>query len=124
MVADMFVSLRGALACALITRLWLIVYVVCLQRVQKPASLKVRRLSAMTRKLQACPKQIIYQSMTPTGDVDVRSDSGYRRLSGNADDEVKGYGIRGANLLRRGSAPSGKPVVQLIDAYCKSLRLQ
>eukprot|EP00959_Pyramimonas_sp_CCMP1952_P117795 2462693-Pyramimonas_sp.AAC.1 len=92
MVADMFVSLRGALACALIT--------------------------------QACPKKIVYQAMSPAGEVDFRSDSGYRRLSGDADDDVKAYGIRGANLLRRGSASFGKPVVHLIDAYCKSRRLQ
>eukprot|EP00959_Pyramimonas_sp_CCMP1952_P097786 2043714-Pyramimonas_sp.AAC.1 len=50
--------------------------------------------------------------MTPTGEVDLRSDSGYRRLSGDADDEINGYGTRGANLLRRGSTPSGKPLVR------------
>eukprot|EP00959_Pyramimonas_sp_CCMP1952_P457067 9474241-Pyramimonas_sp.AAC.1 len=62
--------------------------------------------------------------MTPTGEVDLHSDSGCRRLSGDADDDVAGYGIRGANLLRRGHTSSGKPVVHLIDAYCKSHRLQ
>eukprot|EP00959_Pyramimonas_sp_CCMP1952_P158948 3324192-Pyramimonas_sp.AAC.2 len=62
--------------------------------------------------------------MTPTGEVDLHSDSSYRRLSGDADGEVKGYGIRGANLLRRGTTPSGKPVVHLVDAHCKSRRLQ
>eukprot|EP00959_Pyramimonas_sp_CCMP1952_P469185 9494501-Pyramimonas_sp.AAC.1 len=39
--------------------------------------------------------------MTPTGEVDLHSDSGSRRLSGDGDDEVEGYGIRGACLLRR-----------------------
>ena len=43
---------------------------------------------------------------------------------GDEDDETKGYGIRGANVLRRGNAPNGKPVVHLVDAYCKSHRLQ
>eukprot|EP00959_Pyramimonas_sp_CCMP1952_P354957 7435462-Pyramimonas_sp.AAC.1 len=62
--------------------------------------------------------------MTPTGEVDLHSDPGYRRQSGDADDEVKGYGILGANLLRRGNTPSGKPVAHLIDAYCKPHRLQ
>eukprot|EP00959_Pyramimonas_sp_CCMP1952_P103587 2166333-Pyramimonas_sp.AAC.1 len=99
-------------------------YVVSLQRVQEPTNMQVRRLNAITRKLQACPKKTIYQSMTPTGEVDLRSDSGYRRLSGDADCQVKGHGTRGANLLRRGSTPSGKPVVHLIDAHCKSRRLQ
>eukprot|EP00959_Pyramimonas_sp_CCMP1952_P039779 831964-Pyramimonas_sp.AAC.1 len=62
--------------------------------------------------------------MTPTGEVDLHSDSGYRCPSGDADDEAKGHGARGVNLLRHGSAPSGKPVVRLIDAHCKSRRLQ
>eukprot|EP00959_Pyramimonas_sp_CCMP1952_P382920 8023622-Pyramimonas_sp.AAC.1 len=116
MVADMFVSLRGASAYALTTQVWLMVYVVSRQRLQEPTNMQVRRLSAITRELQACPKKIVYQAMTPTGEVDLYSDSGRRRLIGDADDEVKDYGIRGANLLRRGSAPSGKPVVHLIDA--------
>eukprot|EP00959_Pyramimonas_sp_CCMP1952_P029532 620412-Pyramimonas_sp.AAC.1 len=60
--------------------------------------------------------------MTPTGEVDLRSDSGYRHMSGNV--EVKGYGIRGANLLRRGGARAGTPVVHLTDAYCQSHALQ
>eukprot|EP00959_Pyramimonas_sp_CCMP1952_P414111 8676290-Pyramimonas_sp.AAC.1 len=102
MVADMFVSLRGALAHALITQVWLMVYVVFLQRVQVPTNIQVRRLNAITRKLQACPKKIVYQAMTLTGEVDLYSDSGSRRLSGDADGDVKGYGIRGSNLLRRG----------------------
>eukprot|EP00959_Pyramimonas_sp_CCMP1952_P444282 9301875-Pyramimonas_sp.AAC.1 len=62
--------------------------------------------------------------MNPTGEVDLHSDSGHRRLSGDADDDVKGYGIRGAILLRRGNTLSGKLVVHLIDAHCKSRRLQ
>eukprot|EP00959_Pyramimonas_sp_CCMP1952_P213030 4457229-Pyramimonas_sp.AAC.1 len=62
--------------------------------------------------------------MAPTDEADLRSDSGYWRLSGNAEDEVEGYGIGGANLLRRGRTHAGKPVVHLVDAYCKSHRLQ
>eukprot|EP00959_Pyramimonas_sp_CCMP1952_P274318 5733917-Pyramimonas_sp.AAC.1 len=62
--------------------------------------------------------------MVPTGEVDLHRDSGDRRLSGDAGDEVKGYGIRRANLLRCGNTPSGTPVVHLIDAHCKFYRLQ
>eukprot|EP00959_Pyramimonas_sp_CCMP1952_P457543 9475113-Pyramimonas_sp.AAC.1 len=62
--------------------------------------------------------------MNPTGEVDLHSDSGYRSLSGDADDDVKGYGMRGANLLRRENTSFGRAVVHLIDAYCKSHRLQ
>eukprot|EP00959_Pyramimonas_sp_CCMP1952_P248520 5194713-Pyramimonas_sp.AAC.1 len=68
MVADMFVSLRGALACALITQVWLMVYVVSFERVQEPTNIQVRRLGAITRKLQACPKKIACQAMNPTGE--------------------------------------------------------
>eukprot|EP00959_Pyramimonas_sp_CCMP1952_P257526 5380610-Pyramimonas_sp.AAC.1 len=99
-------------------------HVVSLQRVQEPTNLQVRRPSAITRELRSCPKKIAYQAIAPTGEVDRRSGSGCRCLSGDADDEAKGYGIRGANLLRRGKTPSGKPVVHLIDARCKSHRLQ
>eukprot|EP00959_Pyramimonas_sp_CCMP1952_P007369 154083-Pyramimonas_sp.AAC.1 len=56
MVTDMFVSLRGALAYALITQAWLMVNVVSLQRVQEPTNVSVRRLGAIARALQACPK--------------------------------------------------------------------
>eukprot|EP00959_Pyramimonas_sp_CCMP1952_P016750 355170-Pyramimonas_sp.AAC.1 len=80
MVADTLVSLMGALAYALITQVWLMVYVVSAQRVQQPTNVQARRLNAITRKLQACPKKIVYQAMTPTGEVDLRSDTGYRRL--------------------------------------------
>eukprot|EP00959_Pyramimonas_sp_CCMP1952_P376735 7890555-Pyramimonas_sp.AAC.1 len=106
MVANVFVSLRGALAYALITQVWLMVCVVSLQRVLEPTSIQVRRLSAIARKLQACPKKIVYQAMTPTGEVNLHSDSGFRRLSGDAGDDVNGYGIRGANLQRRGNTSS------------------
>eukprot|EP00959_Pyramimonas_sp_CCMP1952_P461217 9481219-Pyramimonas_sp.AAC.1 len=53
--------------------------------------MQVRRRNAVTTKLQACLAKSLYQAMTPTGDVDLRSDSGCRRLNGDADDEVKGY---------------------------------
>eukprot|EP00959_Pyramimonas_sp_CCMP1952_P373933 7831415-Pyramimonas_sp.AAC.1 len=99
-------------------------YVASLQRARTPTNIQVRRLSAITRKLQACPKMIIYEAMNPAGEVDLHSDSGYRRLSGDADDDVEGYGARGANLLQRGNTSSGKPVVHRIDAHCKSCRLQ
>eukprot|EP00959_Pyramimonas_sp_CCMP1952_P037146 777217-Pyramimonas_sp.AAC.2 len=62
--------------------------------------------------------------MTPTGEVDLRSDSGHRRPNADADDEVGGRGVRGANLLLRGRALNDRAVVHLIDACCKSHRLQ
>ena len=80
------------------------VYVVSLKRIQEPTYLQVRRLNAITRKLLQCPKKIVYQNMTPDGTIDLHSDSGYRKLTSEEDDETKGYGLRGCNLLRRGHA--------------------
>eukprot|EP00959_Pyramimonas_sp_CCMP1952_P259732 5430683-Pyramimonas_sp.AAC.1 len=68
MVAYMFVSLRGALACALITQIWLRVYVASLERVHEPTNIQGRRLNAIARMLKACPKKIVHQAMTPTGE--------------------------------------------------------
>eukprot|EP00959_Pyramimonas_sp_CCMP1952_P300842 6293507-Pyramimonas_sp.AAC.1 len=62
--------------------------------------------------------------MKPTNEVDIHSDSGYRKLTGAEDDETKGYCIRGANVLRRGNSPQGKSVIYLCDGLCKSYRLQ
>ena len=101
-VANQFVSLRGALAYTLLTQAWIQVYVVALQRVQQPTNLDVRRLNAVTRKLQREPQKLTYPAMTCSGILDIHSDSGYRRLTGE-DDEQKGYGMRGLNVLRRGT---------------------
>ena len=75
-------------------------------------------------------------------ETDLQTDAGYRRLSGEKDDEVKGYGMRGMNLLRNGTPVgkatgnrrdghadgvtevSGSRVCHLLDSGCKSHRLQ
>eukprot|EP00959_Pyramimonas_sp_CCMP1952_P103894 2172075-Pyramimonas_sp.AAC.1 len=71
----MFVSLRGALAYALLTQVWLMVHVVSLQKIQEPTNLQVRQLNAVTRKLISCPKRITSPRMKPTNEVDIHSDS-------------------------------------------------
>eukprot|EP00959_Pyramimonas_sp_CCMP1952_P364707 7637484-Pyramimonas_sp.AAC.1 len=124
LIADMFVILRGALAYALLTQVWLMVCVVSLQKIQEPTNLQVRRLNAVTRKLISSPKRITFPRMKPTDEVDLHSDSGYRKLTGEEGDETKGNGIRGANVLRRGNSPQGKSVVHFRDDLCKSHRLQ
>ena len=62
--------------------------------------------------------------MTPDGTVDLHIGSGNRKLTGEEDDETKGYGLRGCNLLCRGHTTSKKAVVHCIDSLCKSHRLQ
>ena len=62
--------------------------------------------------------------MTCSGHLDLHTDSGYRRLTGEEDDEVKGYGMRGMNVLRKGTARDGRQVIHMLDSICKSHRLQ
>ena len=59
-VADAFVSLRGALAYTALTQAWILVYIVALQRVQKPTNLDDCKLNAVTRKLQREPQILVY----------------------------------------------------------------
>eukprot|EP00959_Pyramimonas_sp_CCMP1952_P315129 6595923-Pyramimonas_sp.AAC.1 len=40
LITDVFVSLRGALAYASLTQVWLMVYVVSLQKIQEPTNLQ------------------------------------------------------------------------------------
>ena len=119
-VTDLFVSLRGAIAYAMLTQAWLQVYIVALQRIQQPTNLDVRRLNAITRKLQKEPQKLIFPAMKCSDAVDLHTDSGYRRIDSAGD--VKGYGMRGLCVLRRGVGPKGN-VVHLIDSVCKSHRL-
>ena len=99
------------------------VYVVNLQRVTEPQNIHVRKLNAIVRKLQANPRKIVFKAMKGTPQLDIRTDSDYRRLTGEADDEYKGYGLRGANILRHGIALNGTPAVHLLESICKSHRL-
>eukprot|EP00959_Pyramimonas_sp_CCMP1952_P310113 6490006-Pyramimonas_sp.AAC.1 len=75
LITDMFVSLRGALAYAIITQVWLMVHVVSLQKIREPTNLQVRRLNAVTRKLISNPTRIAFLRMKPTNEVDIHSDS-------------------------------------------------
>jgi len=121
-VADMFVSLRGALAYTTLTQAWIQVYIVSLQRVQAPTNLEVRRLNAVTRKLQQAPGKLIFKAMVCSRECDIHTDSGYRRVE--VVDDVKGYGMRGLCLLRRGVRPNTKEqIVHLLESICKSHRL-
>ena len=54
-------------------------------------------MGALARKLLSDAKKVAYPAMAPADEVDVRGDSGYRRLTGDVDDEEKGCGIRGAD---------------------------
>jgi hypothetical protein len=120
-VADQFVSLRGALAYTTLTQAWIQVYIVSLQRVQEPTNLEVRRLNAVTRKLQKEHPKLVFPYMKCLGNADLHSDSGYRRLD-NVED-IKGYGMRGLCLLRVGEGRKKEKIIHLLDSIVKSHRL-
>ena len=72
-------------------------YTVALQRVQTPTNLDVRRLNAVARKLQRMLQKTVFPFMRCAGEVDLHTDSGYRRME--QIDDFKGYGMRGLCLL-------------------------
>ena len=114
-IADMFVSLRGALAYCTLTQCWIQVFIVSLQRIQEPTNLDVRRLNAITRKVQQSPKKLVYVAMKPNGQVDLHSDSGYKRID-KAEDEQQCYGMRGLFVCRCGDPVNPVKKVHYTDA--------
>ena len=94
---ELFWSLLGALAYALITQHWLAVYVVALQRQSKaPKVIHVRRLNALVRVAQKRPARILYRAMECCRILECHADSGFTK------EQDSGYGIRGANFMRAG----------------------
>eukprot|EP00959_Pyramimonas_sp_CCMP1952_P407132 8532842-Pyramimonas_sp.AAC.1 len=69
-LTDMFISLRGSL---------------------EPTNIQVCRLYTVNVLLESCPNQLKLTCpvRTPTEGVDMHSESGYRRLIGDADEEDK-----------------------------------
>ena len=114
-VKELFWSLLGAVAFALLTQHWVAVYVVSLQRkTQAPQYIHVRRLNALVRILQRTPATIWYRRMVCSKVLEVHADSGFSK------EQDAGYGIRGANFLRKGTDRSGKTVWHLLDSPCRS----
>ena len=122
-VSDAFVSLRGALAYCALTQVWILAYIVALQRVPEPTKTDIRRLNAVTRKLQRGPKTLVFPVIHFLRGIDILGDNGYRRIRGT-DDDVKGYGVRGVSVLRRGQDHKGQARVHLVDAICKLHRIR
>ena len=120
-LVSLFWSLLGAVAYALLTQHWLAVYVVALQRVtQEPRMIHIRRLNALVRKAQAVLARLVFKPMVCKRVIDCHSDSGF------SEEQEKGYGIRGANIIRFGQGPtpgnntSAPDVVHLLESVCRS----
>jgi hypothetical protein len=76
----LFMSLLGAVAYTSLTQVWILVYIVALQRKNKQASVSdLKRLNALTRELMRNPQKLYYRCMTPTQILEVYSDSAYSR---------------------------------------------
>ena len=114
----LFWSLLGALAYALTTQHWLAVYVVALQRVtQTPTVGDIRSLNILVRKAKEHSAHILFRAMKCDRLIDTHSDSSFKK------EQEKGYGMRGANYMRRGTDKSGQKVWHLLQSECKSHKL-
>ena len=113
---QLFWSLLGAVAYTLMTQHWIAVYVIALQReTSHPKIIHIRRLNAVVRALQKCPAHIVYPRMECVKHLLAHSDSGFSK------EQDKGYGIRGANIMRKGkSKSSGSKVYHLLDSVSRS----
>ena len=118
-LVDLFWSLLGAVAYALITQFWIAVYVVALQRQAKaPKIIHVRRLNALVRVRQKRPARILYRAMDCCRLLECHADSGFSK------EQESGYGIRGANFMRAGrERGTGRTVWHLLDGQCRSHKL-
>ena len=125
-LVQLFMSLLGAVAYALMTRVDIAVFVCALQRVtHKPQIIHIKRLNAVLRWMQANPKRIWFRRMTGETHLRCVGDAAFRK------EETEGRSLRGALFLRAvcvGTLPeataaytSSSPV-HIIDAVCKSQR--
>ena len=77
-VHELYRSLLGALAYALLTQHWLAVYVVSLQRkAAAPLVIHARRLNAVLRAAQKRPAKLKFTAMQCLHEIQVYSDSGF-----------------------------------------------
>ena len=138
-------SLLGAVAYALMTRIDVAVFVCARQRVaHEPKIIHVKRLNAVLRWMQANPKRLTFKPATGPSHLRCVGDAAFKK------EEEAGHSLRGALFLRSFSdinhgvpnsklanylsdeqttANHGKPtiftqpcVVHIVDAICKAQR--
>ena len=135
-LTQLFMSLLGAVAYALMTRIDVAVFVCALQRMtHKPKIIHIKRLNAVLRWMQANPKRLTFQSVKGTSHLRCVGDAAFKK------EEEAGHSLRGALFLRcfsgistgTDSRSSGgftsadsdyskSTVVHIVDAICKSQR--
>ena len=84
----------------------------------KPEIVYIRRPNALVRIAQKTKARILFRAMKCARTIDTHSDSSF------AKEQEKGYGMRGANYLRKGTSPTtGETVWRLLQSECKSHKL-
>ena len=88
-------SLLGAVAYALTTRIDVAVFVCAMQRVtHKPKTIHVKRLNDVLRWMQANPKRLIFKPATGPSHLRCVGDAAFKK------EEEAGHSLRGALFLR------------------------
>ena len=125
---QLFMSLLGAVAYALMTRIDIAVFVCALQRVtHKPKIIHLKRLNAVLRWIQANPRKLVYQPLKGHTHLRCVGDAAFKK------EEEAGHSLRGALFLRcfaeTSSAAHGATFafdssckVHVVDSICKSQR--
>ena len=98
-------SLLGAVAYVLMTRIDVAVFVCALQRVtHKPKIIHVKRLNAVLRYMQANPQRIKYNNMSEHTHLRCVGEAAFKK------EEAEGRSLRGSVFLRTGSCVAGGSV--------------
>ena len=94
-VHKLYMSLVGAVACCLITRLDVAVYVVALQRfLQKPKIIHIKRLNTVVRYMQRILMELHYNKLKGNITLVMYSDSVFKK------EDDTGHALKGALFLR------------------------
>ena len=116
---DLFVSLLGAAAYALLTQHHVAVYIVALQRA-KPRLLisHIMQLNAIVLAMQRIKARVVFPAMDCQRRLVVHSDGSFKR------EEETGYGMRGAVHMRMGTCRrTSQEVCHLLSAISRSHKL-
>jgi hypothetical protein len=123
----LYMSLLGAVAFAVLTRMDAAVFVTALQRMSgKATALHVKRLNTLTRWLQKTPTKIVYARFkAPVAHIQAISDAAFRKEDEDA------HALKGAVFMRVDGPPGAgsvegrsflSRVCHLIDYFCRKQR--
>ena len=116
-----FISLLGAVAYLLLTRVDIAVYVAALQRVsKKPLIIHVKRLNAVTRWAQRNPRTLRYHKLELPVQLLVMGDSAFKR----EDTDNTGHAMKGGIFLLHSAAPGQviSGTAQILEFYSRKQR--